>query len=92
MRTLNVHDLVVTTSTLAAFILCTIALQIVVITKSTIPADEVITEIRIMRREYTRQHELIDARLADLEAILGNEIAKQNTLEQIGNNYGFSTN
>jgi membrane protein required for beta-lactamase induction len=91
-RPVKVHDLIVVTVTNVFFILITILLQIVVVTKATIPADEVITEIRIMRQEQAHQNMEIAQRLAEIEIHIDLNKTKQSVIEQMSNLDGNSPN
>jgi low affinity Fe/Cu permease len=84
MRQATTHDLVINTVVLAAFVLCTIVLQVIVVTKSTIPADEVVTEIRIMRSEQASQNKVTAQRLAEIEAAISTGRARDETSRLFG--------
>jgi hypothetical protein len=92
MRSITVHDLIAATIASSFFTICTIALQIIVITQSTIPADEVIKEIRIMRTEQINQTASIEKRLNEIEAAVINDKVRRTTLETLGIGHGNSTN
>jgi hypothetical protein len=81
MRPATTHDLVTTTVVLAFFSLCTVALQIVVVAKTTIPADEAVAEIRIMRSEQASQSTTTALRLAEIEAILDTSKAREEVIQ-----------
>ena len=74
------------------FSLVLIAMQIIVITKSTIPTDDVILEIRILRNERIARDVIINRRLSDIQAMLGNELARQETLQYMEHPDGIGSN
>ena len=92
MRPASVHDLIVTSAIVVGCCLAVIVLQIVIITKSTIPADAVITELRICRNEVANDHNTVAQRLADIDALLDLQNAKTETLKSMESHSGLSTN
>jgi membrane protein required for beta-lactamase induction len=82
-RPVKVHDLIVVTVTNVFFVLITILLQIIVVTKATIPADEVITEIRILRSEQAQQNKDVAQRLAEIETLIDVNKIRRETLQQL---------
>ena len=82
-RPATAHDILSCTVAICFFSLILIAMQFVVITKSTVSTTDVMTELRVIRSDYTFRDEIISKRLADIQALLGNELAKQKTLQQM---------
>jgi hypothetical protein len=77
MRTATTHDLVVSVSVMVAFCLLNLVMQIVIITKSTIPADAVITDIRVFRNEVANDHINALKALDEIRALVDGDIARR---------------
>lgn len=92
MKPATTHDLFITSTIVVGCCLAVLILQIVIITKSTIPADAVITELRVFRNEVANDHNLFIQRLADIDSALDREITKQNTLRTLEASSALNTN
>jgi hypothetical protein len=56
MRSINFTDLVVVSSMMCLLMCSILVLQIIIITKATIPADQVIAEVRAFRSQVSAEH------------------------------------
>lgn len=91
MRPATTHDLVISVAVMVGFCLITIVMQIIIITKSTIPADTVITDIRVFRGEVSNDHQNTLRTLAEIRALIDTNQVRANTLLQM-DSHGSYTN
>lgn len=91
MRSITTQDLLIAMSVLVAFCLANMVMQIVIITKSTIPADTVLTDIRVFRTEVATDHNNALQSLAEIRALIDTDIVRRNTIEE-RDHYGIGPN
>jgi hypothetical protein len=72
MRNINFTDLVAATSIMCLLLCSTLVLQIIIITKATIPADQVLTEMRAFREQVSAEHAQSLVKLGELTALVTN--------------------
>jgi len=85
MRPATFHDLMMASSAIVGACCLVIILQIIIITKSTIPADVLISDVRVLRSEVSEELKVISQRLSNIEAFVIAHAAtsKQTHLESI---------
>lgn len=83
MKCIPWHDLMYHSAAIIGCCLIVVVLQIVIITKSTIPADEVITELRVFRNEVSKHHHSFDRRISDIEVKIDVESIRRATIESL---------
>lgn len=81
MRSITAQDIYIAMSVLVAFCLANMLMQIVIITKSTIPADTVLTDIRVFRAEVAADHTNALQTLAEIRSLIDTDIIRRNTME-----------
>jgi len=72
MRNINFTDLIAATSIMCLLLCSTLVLQIIIITKATIPADQVLTEMRAFREQVSAEHAQSMMILDDVMALVTN--------------------
>lgn len=90
MRSIATQDLLISMSVLVAFCLANMVMQIVIITKSTIPADTVLTDIKVFRAEVAADHSNSQQILAEIRSLIDTDIVRRNTMEE-RDHYGIGS-
>lgn len=70
MRNVNFTDLIAATSVMCLLLCSSLVLQIIIITKSTIPADQVLAEMRAFRAQVSAEHVETNVRIDDVMAVV----------------------
>lgn len=70
MRPATFHDLMMASAVIVGSCCLVIVLQIIIITKATIPADVMLTDLRVLRGEITREASIISQRLSNIESFV----------------------
>lgn len=70
MRPATFHDLMMASAAIVGACCLVIVLQIIIITKATIPADVMLSDIRVLRSEITGELNVVSQRLANIEAFI----------------------
>ncbi len=83
MKSLTLHDLIIVLYVSVGINLVVLVLQIVVVTKATIPADEAVTELRLLKTEASQRQLSIDAKLSNIEAVLDTLSVRHTTLQKM---------
>jgi len=89
VRAATFHDLMMASGAIVGACCLVIVLQIIIITKSTIPADVLISDVRVLRSEVSNELNVISQRLSNIEAFVTShaEVLKskgqQSTIPQV---------
>jgi hypothetical protein len=66
MRSITFTDLLFVSSLLCSMLCVVLVLQIIIITKATIPADQLITDMRVFRTQVAAEHTETNQKLNEL--------------------------
>lgn len=83
MKSLTLHDLLVVLYVSAGINLVALILQIVVVSKATVPADEAVIELRLLKNEAAHRQLSIDTKLSNIEAALDSMATRHSTLQRM---------
>lgn len=77
MRPATTQDLIMAVSVLVALCLANLVMQAIIITKATIPADAIITDLRVFRNEVSNDHSNALKALDEIRAMIDGDIARR---------------